>query len=86
MSFSPVRLNRKEIGRILKADYADQVNELADKIGDEARALVGDDVVDVDYYTTDRAAAAVTVPAALQASKGALTRAAAKCGLEVQSK
>lgn len=87
MSFSPVRLNRKEIGRILKQDYADQVNELANKIADEARSLVGnDDAVEVDEYTTDRAAASVSVPASAQAVDGVLTKAAAKVGLEVQSK
>jgi hypothetical protein len=86
MSFSPVRLNRKEIGRILKQDYAEQVNELANKIADEARSLVDDDAVSVDEYTTDRAAASVSVPAELQATLGVLTKAAAKVGLEVQSK
>ena len=63
MSFSPVRLNRKEIGRILKEDYAEQVNKLAGRIADEARSLVDDDAVSVDEYTTDRAAASVSVPA-----------------------
>ena len=86
MSFKPVRLNRREIGRILKQDYAAQVNELANKIADEARALVGDDAVELQEFTTDRAAASISVPASLQATDGALTRAAAKCGLEVQSK
>ena len=86
MSFSPVRLNRKEIGRILKQDYAEQVNELANMIADEARGLVDGDVVEVDEYTTDRAAASVSVPASAQAVDGVLTKAAAKVGLEVQSK
>ena len=86
MSFSPVRLNRKEIGRILKQDYAEQVNELANKIADEARGLVDGDVVEVDEYTTGRAAAPVSVPASAQAVDGVLTKAAAKVGLEVQSK
>lgn len=86
MSFSPVRLNRKEIGRILKEDYAEQVNKLAGRIADEARSLVDGDVVEVDEYTTDRAAASVSVPASAQAVDGVLTKAAAKVGLEVQSK
>ena len=86
MSFSPVRLNRKEIGRILKQDYAEQVNKLAGRIADEARSLVDDDAVSVDEYTTDRAAASVSVPASAQAVDGVLTKAAAKVGLEVQSK
>lgn len=86
MSFSPVRLNRKEIGRILKEDYAEQVNKLAGRIADEARSLVDDDAVSVDEYTTDRAAASVSVPASAQAVDGVLTKAAAKVGLEVQSK
>jgi hypothetical protein len=51
-----------------------------------ARSLVDDDAVSVDEYTTDRAAASVSVPAELQATLGVLTKAAAKVGLEVQSK
>ena len=86
MSFSPVRLNRKEIGRILKQDYAEQVNELANKIADEARGLVDGGAVSVGEYTTDRAAASVSVPAEVQATLGVLTKAASKVGLEVQSK
>lgn len=69
------------IGEILKsAEAAAIVNgaarEIAAKIGDEAV---------VAEYTTDRRAAAVSVPAEMQTRDGALTRAAAAVGLEVRS-
>lgn len=76
------RLNYKGGAEVLKSPEVaglinTEINAIADDIGDDA---------EVDEYTTDRAAGAVSVPPALQASDGALTRAAAKRGLEVKPK
>lgn len=75
------RLNRKGGAEVLKQLAADDVNALAKRVAAQA----GDDAV-VEEYTTDRAAATVSVPAAQQASDGVLTRAAAAAGLEVRLK
>lgn len=48
-------------------------------------AAVDAEDVEVGEYTTDRNAASVSVPAEAQARDGALTRAAARVGLEVRS-
>lgn len=82
MSEVKVTLNRKNVGALLKSpEFAAMVNKaahaVAADIGDEAK---------VDEYTTDRKAAAVSVPAHLQATEGALTRSAGKLGLEVRGK
>ena len=74
-------LYRKGVGEILKTEFVDEINHLADEIGDK----IDDDEVEVRYYTTDRGAASVTVPAEIQATEGALTRAAAAVGLEVRA-
>lgn len=75
------RLNYKGGKEVLNQVAAPLINavaqQVADKIGDEAQ---------VEPYTTDRAAASVSVPAERQAKDGALTRAAAATGLEVRSK
>lgn len=77
-----IKLNRKAVGNLLKSSqFAAAVNRAAEDIAD----TIGPDA-DVYYYTTDRKAAAVGVPAELQARDGALTRAAAANGLEVQGK
>lgn len=83
--------NRKGIGEVLQLEFADTINDLANKIADQVRADVGEGVeVVVDTYTTDRGAASITIAdpdgLAIQASTGALTRAAAANGLEVTSK
>lgn len=76
------RLNRGGVREILRspemaAVMNDAARQVADKIGDEA---------EISEYTTDRQAASVSVPAHLQATDGALTRAAASVGLEVKVK
>ncbi|AHH16584.1 hypothetical protein NONO_c17840 [Nocardia nova SH22a] len=77
-----IKLNQKNIGKLLKsAQFAAAVNRAADAIAAE----IGEDAK-VYRYTTDRKAAAVGVPGELQARDGALTRAAAKVGLEVRAK
>lgn len=78
MSF---KLNIKGGAEVLKELAAQHVNALAQQVADQA----GDEAV-VEKYTTDRAAATVSVPAAQQAKSGALTRAAAAAGLEVRLK
>jgi hypothetical protein len=66
---------------------AEVLNEMAAPhiaaLAQQVAAGAGDDAT-VDEYTTDRAAASVSVPAAQQAKHGALTRAAAEAGLEVR--
>jgi hypothetical protein len=81
MASSSFRLNRKGGAEVLKQLAAPHINALARQIASQA----GDDA-EVDEYTTDRAAAAVSVPAHQQATDGVLTRAAAAAGLEVRSK
>lgn len=75
------RLDRKGGAEVLKTLAAPAINDLAKQVGDQA----GEDA-EVDEYTTDRAAAAVSVPAEQQAKHGTLTRAAAAAGLEVRPK
>lgn len=77
-----LRLDRKGIAALLKsAEFRKRTTEaarsVASKVGDGAK---------VDEYTTDRTAAAVSVPAYDQARNGALTRAAAAAGLEVRAR
>lgn len=78
---SNFKLNRKGGAEVLKVLAAQQINAIAKQIAAQA----GPDA-EVDEYTTDRAAAAVRVPADQQAKDGALTRAAAAAGLEVRLK
>lgn len=75
------KLNYKGGAEVLKALSAAAVNDLGRRVAAEA----GEDA-EFEPYTTDRAAAAVSVPAHLQARDGALTRAAAAAGLEVRAK
>ena len=63
---------------VLKVLAAGAIKDLADQIAGQA----GEGAT-VRAYTTDRAAAAVSVPADAQAIDGALTKAAAAVGLEV---
>lgn len=80
------RLDRRGVGQILQSQTASAVNAVAREIADNARGQVDNpDDVFVSYYSTDRKAAAVTVPAELQAIGGVLTRAASAAGLEVSS-
>lgn len=82
MSGNSFRLNRKGVSEILKSpEFAAAVNEAAHGIA----ADIGDGA-EVSEYTTDRKAASISVPAHMQASDGALTRAAAAYGLEVRAK
>ncbi|SHU94422.1 Uncharacterised protein [Mycobacteroides abscessus subsp. abscessus] len=78
---SNFKLNRKGGAEVLKELAAQQINAIAKQIAAQA----GPDA-EVDEYTTDRAAAAVRVPADQQAKDGVLTRAAAAAGLEVRLK
>ena len=89
MTFSPVRLDHKGIATILRENpqIVNEINKLVDRIGDDVKDAADDpDAVFVKHYTTDREAGSVAVPASWQATDGALTRAAAKAGLEVKSK
>lgn len=75
------KLNRKGGAEVLKQLAADAINDL----GRQIAAQAGDDA-EFEPYTTDRAAAAVSVPAHQQAKDGVLTRAASAAGLDVRSK
>ena len=81
MSRPKFKLNYKGGGEVLKQLAAEAVNAKAREV---AAAAAQD--VEVEEYTTDRAAASVSVPAEQQAKDGALTRAAAAAGLEVRAK
>ena len=79
------KLNHRGAEEVLKKLARHEINALARKIADKAvEAAESDDAVTVDTYTTDRAVASVSVPAALQAKDGVLTRAAAELGLDVK--
>lgn len=92
MPNSRIRLDHAGIAEVLKsAEVRSQVDALAAEVGRDAEAnpsVRRNQVpVVVDHYTTDRAAASVTLkhPAGrgLQAKWGVLTRAAGSAGLEV---
>lgn len=78
---SNFKLNHAGAAEVLKKLAADEIRAVAQQVADGAG-----DAVWMHTYTTDRAAAAVTVPAGRQAKHGALTRAAAAAGLEVHAK
>lgn len=78
---SSFHLDRAGGAEVLKQIAAKQIAALAQQIGEAA----GDEAV-VHTYTTDRAAASVSVPATQQAKDGVLTRAASAAGLEVKAK
>jgi hypothetical protein len=91
---TPVRLDHRGLGSVLKSgEMAEVVEGVADRVADnvasqglttEAGATV---TAEVTGYTTDRAAAAVTIDGPwglpMQARHGVLTKAAAAAGLEV---
>lgn len=79
MASSGFKLNRAGGAVVLKEIAAPAINAIAERIG----AKAGPDA-QVSKYTTDRAAAAVSVPAEQQARDGVLTKAAAAAGLEVR--
>jgi hypothetical protein len=81
MARTGFRLNYAGGKEVLNQLAAPHINAIAEKIGAQA----GDDA-EVEPYTTDRAAASVTVPAHQQAKDGVLTRAASAAGLEVRAK
>lgn len=91
MAANGFRRDSKGIAQILKTEFAEEVNKCARAIADEVQSAIGDDVeVEVREYTTDRSAASVTIAdprgKELQATQGALTRAAAAVGLDVRSR
>lgn len=91
MSLQFDRLDHDGIAAMLKsAEWAAAVNEAATAVAGNVTAINGDLDVAVDEYTTDRAAASVTIrdpeALALQSRDGILTRAAAAAGLEVKSR
>lgn len=84
-----VKLDYEALGRVLKNQLRGPITRLAAQVA--ARVDVPSDVpVLVRPYTTDRAAARVTIAhlsgASRQAKDGALTKAAASLGLEVTSR
>ncbi|WP_280442232.1 hypothetical protein [Nocardia brasiliensis] len=76
-----VSVNYREVGRILRSAFGDDVATLARRVASHAGKSAR-----VHLYTTDRQAAAVSVPAYRQARYGALTKAAAAAGLIVRGK
>ncbi|WP_328660369.1 hypothetical protein [Nocardia salmonicida] len=78
------QLDRKGVRQVLNSpEVTAWVASVAKQIGDHAQSSTGARAR-VSTYRTDRAAASVSVPARLQASQGALTRAAAAAGLPVR--
>lgn len=85
MAKDGIVLNHATIARILRRNFAGQVNSLARKIADKANEAAPGSAF-VEPYTTDRSAAAVIVRTELQVRDGALTKAAGRLGLKIQSK
>lgn len=87
-----LRLDHAGVAEMLRsAGVQSAVAALANEVNDSVGSMVDGDVdTVVDEYTTDRAAASVTIRDArgrlLQARDGVLTRAAASAGLEVTEK
>ena len=87
MARQAFRLDRRGVGEVLKSQGTTQlINTVAAQVRDAVD--VDDDVeVTMEPYTTDRGAASVAIEdprgLELQATDGALTRAAAKVGLDV---
>ena len=85
-----IRLDHSAIEDMLKNDMRGPIDELATTIAGNVSTGSVDAQVTVKSYTTDRAAAAVTIahPAglAIEAKYGALKKAAAAEGLEVTAK
>jgi hypothetical protein len=81
MATSSFRPNYKGIGEVLK----ETAKPVIDAIGQQVAGAAGPDA-EFEPYTTDRAAAAVSVPAHQQAADGVLTRAVSAAGLEVRAK
>lgn len=75
------KLDTRGGAEVLKQLSADVINQIAYQVATQA----GPDA-EVQTYQTDRAAAAVSVPADQQAVDGVLTRAASAAGLEVRLK
>lgn len=80
-----VELNRAGVSAILKSDGVRAMTNAAARRLAAAITGVDEDDIDIGEYTTDRGASSVSVPAEAQARDGALTRAAARIGLEVRS-
>ena len=88
-----IHLDYEAIGKILRVTCKPQINALARKVADRAKAdpnTPDDATTSVHPWTTDRAIAVVGLnhpeARALQAKYGILTRAAAAEGLEVKAK
>lgn len=87
------RRSSKGVAEILRRpETAAAINDLAEQIHAAVVDEVGDAGIDVEMepYTTDRAAAAVTITDPrglwLQATQGTLTRAAARFGLDIAAR
>lgn len=92
MANTKIKLDHAGWAQVLKSqEVAGAVGGFADKVASTVRESVpaGTDVV-VDRYTTDRAAASVTIRDAMgklwQVRDGVLTRAAAANGAEVKAR
>lgn len=89
------KLDHAGVGEVLKSPWIHgEIDGLAGRIAANTRTIVAQVApgieVDVEPYTTDRGAAAVVIAdprgIELQASHGALTKAAGQVGLEVHAK
>jgi hypothetical protein len=92
IDFRPDRHGLKQLLQSLDGPVNSLADQVASNLKSQGRTVAHGDTmpVVVDLYTTNRAAASVTIahPAglAVQAKHGALTAAAAAAGLEVRSK
>ena len=89
MGKAKVELDYEALGRVLKKQLRGPMTRLAAEIAANVDVPSGVPVT-VRPYTTDRAAAAVTIAhpsgVAEQAKHGALTKAAARLGVEVTAR
>lgn len=84
-------LDHKGIAELLKTtEFRSALHEIAEPVAAEIRSAQPDAEVELEDYTTDRAAVRVVVKdvraAGWQARDGLVTRAAAAAGLEVRAR
>lgn len=80
------QLDRRGVGQVLNSrEVSAWVAAAAAQLGNHVQSSTGFRPL-VQSYRTDRAGATVSVPARMQASQGALTRAAAAQGLSVKQR
>lgn len=86
MALVKIVLDHGGMAEMLQTNPAGVIAAATEAVAAAAADTDGDPYpVAVHHYTTDRAAGSVSIPAAVQAVRGSLTKAAAAAGLEVSA-